>query len=146
MEITNPTSHSAWFPGPETGKWQTTLRALRWMLCPTATHPSNHKWTELAYNKLAELGRHKDLKRESLPSWAFVRMWCFTAILSLTFVSLYLPISHVKCLPYGCLCTARAALLKTLPYVVAYKYSIMRNVGSGAICWCWPITATCFDI
>ena len=34
MEITNSTSHSAWFPGPETRKWQTTLLALRWTLFP----------------------------------------------------------------------------------------------------------------
>lgn len=51
---------------------------------PGATHPGNRKWTELAYNKLAELGRCSDFKRDSLSNWAFVRMWCFTTILSLS--------------------------------------------------------------
>lgn len=143
-EITAATSSSLWFLGPEAGEMADHTGWSQMDTPPGATHPGNRKWTELAYNKLAELGWRNDFKGESLSNWAFVRMWYFTTILSLSSCCIC-PLATLMSSMCLFVCSA-AALLKRFPMLTAHKYTIMRSVGGWAICRRWPITAARFDI
>lgn len=118
MEITKPTSHSPQFPGPGTGKWQTTLLALRLILHPELHTPATTNELGCAYNKLAELGCARTLREDHYPTGL-----CEDVVL------FGLPISNLNVF-HMCVCVQHGCSLKTVPYVVGYKHRFM-SVGVG---------------